>query len=201
MAYLTRAQGFDAGVVISASHNPFDDNGIKVFSGGGEKFTEKVERQVEAIVADLSWDPSPTVPSRVGSADLVGAYVDHLRGVFPEAGKSRGLLLGVDCANGATTPVARQLFSGLGFNPVVIPDQPAGRNINLDCGSTHPEALARLVVERACHAGVAFDVDGYRAIFIYDHRGRVVDGDAVMLMCGRQLQREGRLVGAPSWRR
>jgi phosphoglucosamine mutase len=195
VAYLTRAQGFDAGVVISASHNPFDDNGIKVFSGGGEKFTEKVERQVEAIVADTSWDPSPTVPSRVGSADLVGAYVDHLRGVFPEAGKSRGLLLGVDCANGATTPVARQLFAGLGFNPVVIADQPDGRNINLDCGSTHPQGLARLVVERGCQAGVAFDGDGDRAIFI-DHRGRVVDGDAVMLMCGRQLQREGRLAGS-----
>ena len=194
VAYLTRAQGFDAGVVISASHNPFDDNGIKVFSGGGEKFTEKVERQVEAIVADTSWDPSPPVPSRVGSADLVAAYVDHLRGVFPEAGKSRGLLLAVDCANGATTPVARQLFAGLGFNPIVIADQPDGRNINLDCGSTHPEGLARLVVERGCQAGVAFDGDGDRAIFI-DHRGRVVDGDAVMLMCGRQLQREGRLAG------
>jgi phosphoglucosamine mutase len=194
IAYLTRAQGFDAGVVISASHNPFDDNGIKVFSGGGEKFTERVERQVEAIVADTTWDVAPSVPSRIGSADLVGAYLDHLRGVFPEAGKSRGLLLGVDCANGATTPVARQLFASLGLNPVVIADQPDGRNINLDCGSTHPERLARLVVEHGCQAGVAFDGDGDRAIFI-DHRGRIVDGDAVMLMCAKQLQREGRLAG------
>jgi phosphoglucosamine mutase len=194
VAYLTRAQGFDAGVVISASHNPFEDNGIKVFSGGGEKFTERVERHVEAIVADTSWDVAPAVPSRIGSADLVSAYLDHLRGVFPEAAKSQGLLVGVDCANGATTPVARQLFAGLGLKPVVIADQPDGRNINLDCGSTHPERLARLVVERGCQAGVAFDGDGDRAIFI-DHRGRVVDGDAVMLMCGTQLQREGRLAG------
>ena len=194
VAYLTRTQGFDAGVVISASHNPFEDNGIKVFSGGGEKFTERVERQVEAIVADTSWEVAPPLPSRVGSADLVSAYLDHLRGVFPEASKSRGVLLGVDCANGATTPVARQLFSSLGFETVVIADQPDGRNINLDCGSTHPERLARLVVDRGCQAGVAFDGDGDRAIFI-DHRGRVVDGDAVMLMCGRQLQREGRLAG------
>ena len=194
VAYLTRTQGFDAGVVISASHNPFEDNGIKVFSGGGEKFTERVERQVEAIVADTSWEVAPPVPSRVGSADLVSAYLDHLRGVFPEASKSRGVLLGVDCANGATTPVARQLFASLGFDTVVIADQPDGRNINLDCGSTHPERLARLVVDRGCQAGVAFDGDGDRAIFI-DHRGRVVDGDAVMLMCGRQLQREGRLAG------
>jgi phosphoglucosamine mutase len=194
VAYLTREKGFDAGVVISASHNPFDDNGIKVFSGGGEKFTERVERQVEAIVADTSWDVAPPVPSRIGSADLVGAYLDHLRGVFPEAAKSRGLLLGVDCANGATTPVARQLFTGLGFSPVVVADQPDGRNINLECGSTHPDRLARLVVDRGCQAGVAFDGDGDRAIFV-DHRGRIVDGDAVMLMCGRQLQREGRLAG------
>jgi phosphoglucosamine mutase len=194
VAYLTREKGFDAGVVISASHNPFDDNGIKVFSGGGEKFTERVERQVEAIVADTSWDVAPPVPSRVGSADLVGAYLDHLRAVFPEAEKSRGLLLGVDCANGATTPVARQLFTGLGFSPVVVADQPDGRNINLACGSTHPDRLARMVVDRGCQAGVAFDGDGDRAIFV-DHRGRIVDGDAVMLMCGRQLQREGRLAG------
>lgn len=194
VAYLTRTQGFDAGVVISASHNPFDDNGIKVFSGGGEKFTERVERQVEAIVADTSWDVAPSVPSRIGSADLIGAYLAHLRGVFPEAAQSRGLLLGVDCANGATTPVARQLFAGLGLSPIVIADQPDGRNINLDCGSTHPQRLARLVVERGCQAGVAFDGDGDRAIFV-DHRGRIVDGDAVMLMCARQLQREDRLAG------
>jgi phosphoglucosamine mutase len=192
VAYLTRTQGFDAGVVISASHNPFEDNGIKVFSGGGEKFTERVERQVEAIVADTSWDVAPSVPSRIGSADFIGAYLDHLRGVFPEAGKSRGLLLGVDCANGATTPVARALFESLGFEPIVIGDRPDGRNINLDCGSTHPEQLARLVVDRGCQAGVAFDGDGDRAIFV-DHRGRVVNGDAVLLMCARQLQRESRL--------
>jgi phosphoglucosamine mutase len=194
VAYLTRTQGFDAGVVISASHNPFEDNGIKVFSGGGEKFTERVERQVEEIVADTSWDVAPAVPSRIGTADLVGAYLDHLRGVFPEAAPARGLLLGVDCANGATTPVARALFESMGLSPVVIADRPDGRNINLECGSTHPERLARLVVERGCQAGVAFDGDGDRAIFV-DHRGRVVDGDAVMLMCARQLKREGRLAG------
>jgi len=194
VAYLTRAQGFDAGVVISASHNPFEDNGIKVFSGGGEKFTERVERQVEAIVADTSWDVAPSAPSRIAFADLIGRYLDHLRGVFPEAAKSRALKLGVDCANGATTPVARQLFASLGFDAVVIADEPDGRNINFDCGSTHPERLARLVVEQGCAAGVAFDGDGDRAIFV-DHRGRIVDGDAVMLMCARQLQREGRLAG------
>src|SRR6185369_10172054 len=99
-----------------------------------------------------------------------------------------------DCANGATTTVAPALFTSLGIETVVIGDGPDGRNINLNVGSTHPESLARLVVDRGCQMGVAFDGDGDRAIFV-DHRGRVVDGDAVLLMCGAQLQREGRLRG------
>ena len=193
VAYLTR-QSFDAGVVISASHNPFEDNGIKVFSGKGEKFTERVEREVETIVADASWSAAPGAAPRVARADLVGAYLEHLRAVFPESRARQGFPLAIDCANGATTPVARALFESLGLDTVVIGDQPDGRNINLGCGSTHPEALARLVVERGCRAGVAFDGDGDRAIFV-DHRGRIVNGDAVLLMCARQLQREGRLKG------
>src|ERR1019366_9130852 len=100
----------------------------------------------------------------------------------------------VDCANGATTIAAPELFGSIGFETVVIGNRPDGRNINLDCGSTHPERLAQTVVERECAMGVAFDGDGDRAIFI-DHRGHVVDGDAVLLMCGHQLLREGRLKG------
>ncbi|OFW28598.1 MAG: phosphoglucosamine mutase [Acidobacteria bacterium RIFCSPLOWO2_02_FULL_65_29] len=195
VAYLTRTQAFDAGVVISASHNPFEDNGIKVFSGGGEKFSERLERQIEAIVADRGWAVAPPAPERIGSADLVGAYLDHLRAVFPEAARLRGFRLAVDCANGATAPVATTLFDSLGFDTVTIGNRPDGRNINLGCGSTHPELLAQRVVERGCAAGVAFDGDGDRAIFV-DHRGQVVNGDAVLLMCGRQLQREGRLARA-----
>src|SRR5207249_12011953 len=98
------------------------------------------------------------------------------------------------CANGATPDVAARLFREIGIRTIAIGDRPDGRNINLDCGSTHPAALSALVVERGCAMGVAFDGDGDRAIFV-DHRGRVVDGDAVLLMCARQLQREGRLTG------
>jgi phosphoglucosamine mutase len=192
VAYLTRAEGYDAGVVISASHNPFEDNGIKVFSGKGEKFTERVEREVEAIVADPSWSSPAGTPAPVASVDSIGAYLEHLRGVFPEASRAANLKLAIDCANGATTPVARTLFESIGLTTVVIGDRPDGRNINLNCGSTHPEQLARLVVDSGCQAGVAFDGDGDRAIFA-DERGRIVNGDAVLLMCGRQLQREGRL--------
>jgi phosphoglucosamine mutase len=194
VAYLTRSHAYDAGVVISASHNPFEDNGIKVFSGRGEKFTERVEREVERIIADRSWEAREGEPAHVPHADLVGAYLNHLRAVLPESASLAGFTLALDCANGATTTVAPQLFSGLGLEIEVIGDQPDGRNINLKCGSTHPDLLARTVVERGCRMGVAFDGDGDRAIFV-DHTGKVVDGDAVLLMCARQLQREGRLKG------
>jgi phosphoglucosamine mutase len=194
VAYLTRTHGYDAGVVISASHNPFEDNGIKVFSGKGEKFTERIEREIEDIIADLSWEAHEGEPAHVPHADLVGAYLDHLRAVLRDSGMLAGFTLAIDCANGAATTVAPQLFSSLGLAIEVIGDQPDGRNINLTCGSTHPELLARTVVERGCRMGVAFDGDGDRAIFV-DHTGHVVDGDAVLLMCGRQLQSEGRLKG------
>jgi phosphoglucosamine mutase len=194
VAYLTRTEGFDAGVVISASHNPFEDNGIKVFSGRGEKFTDRVEREVEAIMADPSWSAKGGVAGPVTQVDLAGGYLDHLRAVIPESSSLKGLSLAIDCANGATTTVAPRLFSALGLKIISVGDRPDGRNINLGCGSTHPELLAQTVVDRSCHFGVAFDGDGDRAIFV-DHEGKIVDGDAVLLMCGRRLQQEGRLKG------
>jgi phosphoglucosamine mutase len=195
IAYLTRSAGYDAGVVISASHNPFEDNGIKVFSGRGEKFTEPVEREIEAIVADRSWHPRDGHAPAVSQADLTGAYLDHLCDVFPDAHwltASGQFGLAIDCANGATTTVAPPLFGRLGLAPVFIGDRPDGRNINERCGSMHPDALAKVVVDRGVSMGVAFDGDGDRAIFV-DHRGSIVNGDAVLLMCADQLKREGRL--------
>ena len=194
VAYLTRSAGYDLGLVISASHNPFDDNGIKVFSGKGEKFTEDVERHVEGIIADADWRTPDGDPRPVAAVQSVEPYLDHLRVVFPEVASLGPFKLAIDCANGATTPVAPQLFMGLGIELVVVGDEPDGRNINLQCGSTHPEGLSRLVVERDCDMGVAFDGDGDRAIFV-DRHGRLVNGDAVLLMCARQLQREERLAG------
>jgi phosphoglucosamine mutase len=195
VAYLTREARYDAGVVISASHNPFEDNGIKVFSGRGEKFTETVERRVEEIVADRSWKATGGDAVPVEGADLVTAYLSHLKVVLAGVKVPDGFKLVIDCANGATTPVAPGLFRDLGLEALVMGHQPDGRNINLRCGSTHPEGLAKTVVETGSHMGVAFDGDGDRAIFV-DHLGNVVNGDAVLLMCGRQLQREGRLKGA-----
>ena len=194
VAYLTRSAGYDAGVVISASHNPFQDNGIKIFSGSGEKFTERVERQVEEIMADQSWHVRGGEASHVAGADLVHAYLDHLRAVWPGAEAFRNVRIAVDCANGATVTVAPELFRSLGLNILLVGNEPDGRNINLGCGSTHPERLVETVTQAGAAMGVAFDGDGDRAIFV-DHRGRIANGDAVMLMCGRQLKSEGRLKG------
>jgi phosphoglucosamine mutase len=194
VAYVTRAMGFDAGLVISASHNPFEDNGIKVFSGKGEKFSESLEREVEEIIHDRSWSVSGHADLPVERTDVIDAYIAHLRLALPEPQQLGGFKLAIDAANGATTTVAPRLFRELGFDVAVLSASPDGRNINLDCGSTHPELLAEAVRERGCRMGVAFDGDGDRAIFV-DASGRVVDGDAVLLMCARHWKAGGRLKG------
>jgi len=192
IAYLTRSDGYDAGVVISASHNPYQDNGIKIFSGTGEKFTERVERQVEQIVADQSWHVRSSEAGEVAGAKLVDLYLDHLCAVWPDPSALGDVTIAVDCANGATTAVAPELFRRLGLKTIVIGNQPDGRNINLNFGSTHPDQLVNTVKTSGAQVGVAFDGDGDRAIFV-DHRGQIVNGDAVLLMCGRQMKAEGRL--------
>jgi phosphoglucosamine mutase len=193
IAYLSRAKEISLGAVISASHNPYQDNGIKVFSGAGHKFTEELERHVEAIVADSSWHVDQHEAPPVAEVDRSEAYLAHLRDQLDDPGLS-GAKLVVDCANGATTPVAARLFRSLGFDVTLLGASPDGRNINLHCGSTHPSAMAEAVSRVGAVAGVAFDGDGDRAIFA-DEAGRIVDGDAVMLMCARQLKAEGRLRG------
>ena len=194
IAYVTRAMGFDAGLVISASHNPFEDNGIKVFSGGGEKFTEALEREVETIVHDRSWAVEGTADAPVDRTNVIDAYITHARLALPEPGRLGRLTLAIDAANGATTTVAPKLFRDLGFDVHMLGAQPDGRNINLDSGSTHPEQLSRAVRRLGCRLGVAFDGDGDRAIFV-DAEGRIVDGDAVLLMCARHWKAAGRLKG------
>src|SRR5688572_12699281 len=175
IAYVTRAMGFDAGIVISASHNPFQDNGIKVFSGRGEKFTETLEREVEAIIADASWTVGGSADVPVEKADVIDAYIAHARLALPDPQRLGRFKLAVDTANGATTTVAPRLFRELGFDVELLGASPDGRNINLDCGSTHPQRLAQAVRDRGCRMGVAFDGDGDRAILV-DAAGRIVDG-------------------------
>jgi phosphoglucosamine mutase len=194
IAYLTPRLGYSAGVVISASHNPFEDNGIKVFSGAGAKFTESLERHVESIISDTSWTVPGDSAGPVDEVDLRSEYLDHLRDILPTSYRRAGMRIAIDCANGATATVAPRLFRDIGFEVSCTGVTPDGRNINLGCGSTAPETLARLVVEGQHAMGVAFDGDGDRAIFV-DATGQIVDGDAVMLMCAKQLKTEGRLKG------
>jgi phosphoglucosamine mutase len=193
VAYLARTEGFDAGIVISASHNPYEDNGIKVFGGAGTKLTEQLEAAVETLVADPSW----AVPARKGiieHRDLSAHYVEHLELIMNAAGPLEGSRLVIDCANGATNVLAPGLFRKLGFEVEAIGVSPNGRNINLNCGSTHLEGLAAAVVQSRARLGVAFDGDGDRALFV-DHVGRLVDGDAILLMAAIYLKGRGRLPG------
>ena len=196
IAYLTPRMSYTAGVVISASHNPYEDNGIKVFSGTGKKFTGGLEEQVEAVMADPSWtDPAEAASSPPGieQIDYRSEYLAHLAAI-PGPARPRSMRVALDCANGATTTVAPGLFEQLGFDIACVGCSPDGRNINRECGSTAPALLARTVVEGGYAMGIAFDGDGDRAIFV-DGAGRTVDGDAVLLMCAKRLQSEGRLTG------
>lgn len=194
VAFVTAAMGFDAGVVVSASHNPFEDNGIKVFSRRGEKLADECEDAIEALVADRAW-PVLAGAGRPGVADYSEAYLEFLVRTASRAGRLSGLRLLVDCAHGATSALAPRLFRRLGIDATVTNAEPDGRNINRGCGSTHPGAVAAEVVRGGYDLGVAFDGDGDRAIFA-DHTGRLVDGDAVLLICARHLQRAGRLPNA-----
>lgn len=194
IAYLTRTMDIDLGVVISASHNPFHDNGIKVFSGRGEKFGEATERAIEAIVADASWQVPSSTEAHVVQADLRTPYLDHARALLPDVGALAGARIALDMANGATTTTAEELFGSFGFAIETLGNRPDGRNINHACGSTHPAGLAATVVEQGCRLGAAFDGDGDRVILV-DHKGRVVDGDAVLLMLALHHQRLGTLAG------
>jgi phosphoglucosamine mutase len=194
IAYVTPAMSFDAGIVISASHNPFQDNGIKVFSGRGEKFTETLERQVEAIVAREDWSVPDAADARLDKTNVIDEYMAHTRLALPDVSGLRAMKITIDTANGATTTVAPKLFADLGFDVTLLAASPNGRNINLECGSTHPERLSKAVRENGSKMGVAFDGDGDRAIFV-DGSGRIVDGDAVLLMCARHMKATKRLNG------
>ena len=194
IAYLTGSHDFDAGVVISASHNPYQDNGIKVFSGAGVKYGGHFEEHIEALIADTSWEVPDGNVTEVPRAEHLRKYLDHARTVLPNAGVLGPVRVALDCANGAMTAVAPALFRELGFDLTVIGAEPDGRNINKDIGSTHPQTLADTVRRGRHRLGVAFDGDGDRAILV-DGSGRVLDGDHVLLLCAKQMKAEGRLRG------
>jgi phosphoglucosamine mutase len=195
VAFVTRARGARAGVVISASHNPVRDNGIKFFGPDGRKLADAIEAEIEARIEDWESRPRPA-GADVGRLsrleDPIEAYAAHLRATCP--GGLEGLRLVADCANGAASALGPRVLRELGASVVSLSATPNGVNINENCGSLHPEAMAARVVAEGADAGLAFDGDADRVI-LADGRGRIVDGDRVLCMAGIHLARGGRLPG------
>jgi len=198
VAALVRSDGFAAGVVISASHNPFTDNGIKLFSRSGMKFPDEVEERIEAEILrprdGQNADAASGVRALEPQPGLAEKYLSLLRTRANGEADLEGLVIVLDCANGAASRLAPALFVELGARAIVFHASPDGRNINAGCGSLHPEAMCRAVAENGAHLGVAFDGDADRAIFS-TAAGRLVDGDGVLYLAARSLAAAGRLRG------
>jgi phosphoglucosamine mutase len=195
VACLVRKKSFSAGVVISASHNPYHDNGVKLFAGSGMKFPDEIEELLENdLLRRRNGLPSPGAKEVRADRALDEEYLAFLRASALPGAQLTGMKLVLDCANGAASSLGPELFRSLGADVTVINDRPDGRNINAGCGSLHPEELQKKVVETGAALGVAFDGDADRAIFIGD-RGRVIDGDGVLLAAARYLRSTGKLKG------
>lgn len=198
VAWLVNQEGFAAGVVISASHNPYHDNGVKLISSAGMKFPDAVEAEIEShIFSDNVSARATAGQSRMdhgGDEKLREDYLDGLRKSVFAGAKLAGMKIVLDCANGAASTLAPQLFRSLGAEVVAINDSPDGRNINAGCGSLHPDAMQKKVVETGAALGVAFDGDADRALFSTSS-GKRVDGDGVLLVAGRYLKSIGKLKG------
>lgn len=194
IAWLTRTAGADAGVVISASHNPMEFNGIKFFNREGYKLPDAVEDAIEAHVraggAGLPRMQGADVGTVTAMDNAAALYMEHLRSLVREDISRYKVVL--DCANGAASAIAPQVFAQLGCDVTAICNQPDGCNINRDCGSTHMEGLAKAVVEHGADIGLAFDGDADRLLAV-DEKGNLVDGDKIMLICAQDLRRQGRL--------
>jgi phosphoglucosamine mutase len=195
VACLVRKESFSAGVVFSASHNPYHDNGVKLFASSGMKFPDEIEEELEGEILRHRDEPSPIAAQPlVTDRRLDEDYLQFLRGCMLPGANLAGLRIVLDCANGAASSLAPELFGSLGAAVTAIHNQPDGRNINAGCGSLHPESLCRKVAEQRAALGVAFDGDADRAMFI-SASGRLIDGDGVLLMLARYLRSAGRLQG------
>ena len=192
VSYLTKTHGFSAGAVISASHNPFEDNGIKVFSPLGVKIPDEWELEIEAVVLEGRGRlPGHEADVEVNGA-LAGDYVDYLTGRVRPAGRAEGLKIVVDCANGASSELAPRILGSLGFDVEAINASPDGRNINTGCGSLHPEGLAARVRARGAAIGIAYDGDADRALWV-DGDGRLLSGDYTLFVQALHMKQTGRL--------
>lgn len=195
IAYLTRTFRANAGIVISASHNPHFDNGIKFFSAQGEKLADEVEQSIEDYLEqELEVVEAHLLGKASRISDAAGRYVEFCKSTVPSSMNFDGMTIVLDCAHGATYHVAPLVFSELGARVSSIGTSPNGLNINKEVGSTKPEALIREVLEKKADLGIAFDGDGDRVVMV-DHKGEVVDGDELLFIIARSLSRAGRLKG------
>ncbi len=194
VAYLVTKHGFDAGVMISASHNPYEYNGIKIFGADGFKLNDELESKIEELILDNDElfhreDPMGSLQYDLSAID---EYVDYIVGSC--SCRLEGLRIGIDCANGSASATAKEIFTRLGAECFMLADDPDGININKDCGSTHLDGLKRLVVEKGLDCGIAFDGDADRCLAI-DENGCEVDGDFILAILAGKLNAEGRLRG------
>jgi phosphoglucosamine mutase len=196
IAFITHSMRADAGVMISASHNPFYDNGIKIFSHDGFKLPDEMEDKIEGLISSNSIHSLRPTARDVGKAfridDARGRYIVYLKNTFPSPLSLDGLKIVLDCANGAAYRVAPTVLEELGAEVIPIGVDPDGENINLNCGSLHPEIVSRMVLQTGADVGMALDGDADRIVFV-DDQGTVVDGDHIMAICATDLIQEKRL--------
>ncbi len=193
VAYLTRKLKASGGVMISASHNPFEDNGIKFFNHEGFKLNDEVEEEIESLLNNEDTLPRPTA-TQVGRIYAGSHYCKHYSDFLKSTLTTnlKGLKIVLDCANGVATTIAPLLFEELGATVITTSASPTGININVNCGSTHPENLQRMVIKEKADLGLAFDGDADRLIAV-DKNGNIVDGDQILYVCGSSMYREGNL--------
>lgn len=194
VSYVVRTEEFDCGIMISASHNPFYDNGIKIIDAKGHKMSTEVEKLIEDYIDGLSEEIPLAVRENVGrTIDYAmgrNRYIGHLIATATRSFKDKRI--GLDCSNGSASAIAKSVFDALGAKTYVIHAAPNGTNINMNCGSTHIEVLQKLVVEKELDAGFAYDGDADRCIAV-DDKGQVVDGDLIMYVCGAYMHERGTL--------
>ena len=196
VSYVVRTEDFDCGIMISASHNPFNDNGIKLLNGNGQKIEAEIEARIEAYLdgklEDLPLATGADIGRTVDFASGRNRYIGYLISI--PCRDFKNIRVGLDCSNGSSSAIAKSVFDALRAKTYVINDDPDGTNINTNCGSTHIEVLQRYVLEKGLDIGFAYDGDADRCIAV-DHRGNIIDGDKIMYVCGKYLKEQGRLNG------
>ena len=196
VSYAVRTEDFDCGIMISASHNPFYDNGIKLLNGNGQKIEAEIEARIESyldgVLEELPLATREDVGRTIDFASGRNRYIGHLISI--PCRDFKNIKVGLDCANGSSSAIAKSVFDALRAKTYVINNEPDGTNINTNCGSTHIEVLQKYVVDNGLDIGFAYDGDADRCIAV-DHLGNVIDGDKIMYVCGKYLKEQGRLNG------